>query len=595
MEMNGRITAMATAFLLLVGLSAVTWAEVIYVDDDAVGANDGSSWANAYLRLQSAIATAGSGDEIRVAQGVYRTDPYVRTGPATRGPRLVDPLTVRYTSFPLKSKVAIQGGFAGSQGEDPDARDVERYETVLSGDRSGNDTDSWGLGNPVYESLRADNSVYVVESVWAADSTAVLDGCVIESAVQGGLYNYNGSPHIANCTFRRNSNLTSSGGAVCCQGGSPTFSNCVFRDNSAMVEGGAIHATETRLTLSDCLFIHNWTLGPGGAIHCAGSRYNPLVLTGCTFTENASRQGGAIYYQQGTLTLANCRFEGNKAREQGGAINLIEQESASMTRCTFRGNSTLNWGGAIINEGVPLLLDACSFSGNRAVWGGAIYARGPSAFVAGSQAEGTVMTHCLVTGNYASRMGGALWGQHAEFAIGNCTFADNVAQKAATLAWPGTTTDSIVCRITMENCIVWDGDSPIAASFQHTRSSAGATVSGLELAITYSDMQGGLSGEGNIDADPCFAAPGRWVSASDPTVVASPGDNAAIWVDGDYHLKSQAGRWDPTSDTWVVDEVTSPCIDAGDPSSPVGEEPEPNGGRINMGAYGGTVEAGKSF
>ena len=50
------------------------------------------------------------------------------------------------------------------------------------------------------------------------------------------------------------------------------------------------------------------------------------------------------------------------------------------------------------------------------------------------------------------------------------------------------------------------------------------------------------------------------------------------------------GGWD-----WVQDEVTSPCIDAGDPASPVSEEPLPNGGRINMGVYGGTAEASKSY
>ncbi|MBN1806124.1 MAG: hypothetical protein JW837_12820 [Sedimentisphaerales bacterium] len=67
-----------------------------------------------------------------------------------------------------------------------------------------------------------------------------------------------------------------------------------------------------------------------------------------------------------------------------------------------------------------------------------------------------------------------------------------------------------------------------------------------------------------------------------------------LWVDGDYHLKSVYGRWDPNSESWVMDEVTSPCIDAGDPNSVVVDEPEPNGGRINMGVYGGTKEASKS-
>jgi len=64
---------------------------------------------------------------------------------------------------------------------------------------------------------------------------------------------------------------------------------------------------------------------------------------------------------------------------------------------------------------------------------------------------------------------------------------------------------------------------------------------------------------------------------------------------GDYHLKSQAGRWDPATKTWVKDDVTSPCIDAGDPSSPMGQESFPNGGLVNLGAYGGTAQASKSY
>jgi hypothetical protein len=95
---------------------------------------------------------------------------------------------------------------------------------------------------------------------------------------------------------------------------------------------------------------------------------------------------------------------------------------------------------------------------------------------------------------------------------------------------------------------------------------------------------------GWITGDPQFVAPGYW----DPN--GTPDDlSDDFWVDGDYHLKSQAGRWNPQSGSWVVDDVTSPCIDAGDPDSPIGLEPFPNGGRINMGAYGGTAQASKSY
>jgi hypothetical protein len=83
--------------------------------------------------------------------------------------------------------------------------------------------------------------------------------------------------------------------------------------------------------------------------------------------------------------------------------------------------------------------------------------------------------------------------------------------------------------------------------------------------------------------------------ANDSTQDGDPRDLADQWIDGDYHLKSQAGRWDPNTGSWVQDDVTSLCIDAGDPNSPIGEEPFPNGGRINMGAYGGTAEASRSY
>ena len=70
---------------------------------------------------------------------------------------------------------------------------------------------------------------------------------------------------------------------------------------------------------------------------------------------------------------------------------------------------------------------------------------------------------------------------------------------------------------------------------------------------------------------------------------------------GDYHLRSAAGRFDPSQDlkpdnpaAWVVDAVTSPAIDAGDPTLAVAQESDSNGGRVNVGAYGGTIEASRS-
>jgi hypothetical protein len=112
--------------------------------------------------------------------------------------------------------------------------------------------------------------------------------------------------------------------------------------------------------------------------------------------------------------------------------------------------------------------------------------------------------------------------------------------------------------------------------------------------LRYCDVRGGWSGPGDFDREPLFARRGNWVSASAANVVLGPERAEAVWAMGDYHLQSRAGRWDPQAQGWVQDAVSSPCIDAGDPNLDASAERMPNGGRINMGAFGGTPEASLS-
>jgi parallel beta-helix repeat protein len=209
--------------------------------------------------------------------------------------------------------------------------------------------------------------------------------------------------------------------------------------------------------------------------------------------------------------------------------------------CVLAGFAVTGANTGIYCSGASPTINNCSIAGN----GGA-----GIELDNGSNPE---ITNCRITANAGAgiqmwaRTGGRIIVYNYP-AITNCTIAGNL-QGGISGGIP-----------TITNSIIW------ANSPQQIAGTRGP------VSVTYSDIQGGFPGEGNIDADPLFTDP----------------DN------GDYHLKSQAGRWDPNSQTWVLDEVTSPCIDAGDMSTPIGFEPFPNGGVVNMGAYGGTAEASKS-
>jgi len=189
----------------------------------------------------------------------------------------------------------------------------------------------------------------------------------------------------------------------------------------------------------------------------------------------------------------------------------------------------------------------------------------------------TIM-NCLIAGNRATGLNAAtVYCTDSNAVLVNCTIADNDSRPL------GASVCLIGSDVVVANSILWGNTAGQILKDHISKPS-----------ISYCDVAGGWPGAGNIDSDPLFVRRGYWANARDPYVVVEPEDPDAVWIDGDYHIQSQAGRWHPQTRTWVRDLATSPCIDAGDPGSPVGEEPLPNGDIVNIGAYGGTAEAGKS-
>jgi predicted outer membrane repeat protein len=188
-----------------------------------------------------------------------------------------------------------------------------------------------------------------------------------------------------------------------------------------------------------------------------------------------------------------------------------------------------------------------------------------------------VLTNCIITNNFANGAGGgADYFDCDNITLKNCTFAKNSANSGGALScW-----DS---NMAVNSSIFWANQAALGSQVAlKTHSSS--------VVVNYSDVQSGKAavyvypggilnwGSGNIDADPYFA----WFDSNgDPN----------MW---DFHLQSAYGRWDPNERRWTKDDVTSLCIDAGDPNSDWSDEPWPNGKRINMGAYGGTIHASMS-
>ncbi len=314
---NAYLKKFAVMGLLLSIGCAAALGDIIYVDDDAIGLNNGSSWAHAYTYLQDALELAEAGDQIWVALGIYRP-----AGPDGN----------REETFTLKSGVAIYGGFAGGE-TSLDQRDWKINECILSGDLNGDDGPDFSNGD--------ENSYHVVTGSYTENS-AILDGFTVERG--------------SACDGRRDE---LKGAGILIIEGSPTIVNCRVAGNRAADSGGGLYIENGHPQLENCVFVGN--IGSyGGAIYAI---WGDLLLVNCSFLENEATLGGGIHNESTISELVNCIFSGNKARYDGGAVHNCES-FVSLINCTISTNSAGQAGGGIHNDEGSLTVSNCILWGN---------------------------------------------------------------------------------------------------------------------------------------------------------------------------------------------------------------------------------------
>ncbi|MCP3875930.1 MAG: hypothetical protein GY699_22605 [Desulfobacteraceae bacterium] len=340
---------------------------IIYVDQDATGADNGASWSSAFNDLQDALDMATDGYQIWVAEGIYK--------PSKR----IIALDARTATYQLKNNVTLYGGFNPSNGDDDfSERDVSFNQTILSGDLgvSGSTTDNsyHVFYHPAM--LAALNTTAILDGFYIQDGNA-NDGGIIDINLRGGgMYNNASSPTIRNCFFRNNH--ASLGSGMYNENASTVINNNTFSDNQA-TQGGGIYNINSTLSITNCRFGSdsfegNWASG-GGVYNAQGS---DITITDCLFQDNSGQNGAGLYCDNAVTIVTRSDFLFNKCETnvsgagRGGGIYMFNSQ-VTLDDLSISNNTAYNFGGGMYCvKGLPVIHDV-SITDNMSQNGGGLY------------------------------------------------------------------------------------------------------------------------------------------------------------------------------------------------------------------------------
>jgi len=380
--------------------------QIWHVNHAAVGYNNGTSWEDAFINLQSAISVALYGDQIWVATGTY-----LPTGG-----------TNREISFNIPQGVELYGGFAGNEATLVQ-RNFTLNPTILSGDI--------GLVGD-----RTDNSYHVV-TIFRGDEHTVLDGFTITLGY--GAEAFTGFPHEY-------------GGGVLVVAdawwplATPMIANCRFENNRAGTGGGLACVGDYYAicspTIRDCLFSRNKGGYYGGGFYKSGRNQSEraFCLYNCKFEDNRALIGGGAFLQDATDTvrIVKCAFTRDTAIEAGGIrlLSGFEDVRYEIDSCVFMSNFVMSSSSAAIGHlcdypSVPIerqeiLVKKCDFMFNRSGDGAAV----SSTVLGNVRLHRIEVSESLFSHNVTQNGGAGIYLNagslvNSEISVDRCFFFDN--------------------------------------------------------------------------------------------------------------------------------------------------------------------------
>ena len=468
-------------FLTLpLGAMAATW----YVKTTGVDSADcsgGTSWDTAFATIQRAINCAQEGDEIWVAEGTYTVSQEIT----------------------LNKAISLYGGFAGNEST-RDERDWRTHKTIVDGNNS----------------VRC----FYVNADGRIDGFDIRNG--YDGWYGGGIYNYNSSPTIANCNIYQNYAGVEGAGIYnfAISSSSPTIINCnIYKNNSNGNGGGIFNNDHTAPIIKNCNIYENYAKYYGGGIV---NHYSEPTIENCNIYKNeASWYAGGIlnhsYDDKPPVSpiIKNCNIYENSATEYNGGGIESYYANPTIENCNIYKNKAPNGGGIASRFSSGQKIINCKIYGNEAEYGGGIYNFNSSSTIkncdiyenTSSKRGGGISNHsdtatnitiinCNIYRNSAAWSGGGIHNASTSPSIINCTIYDNEVSPGSTTYLGGGGIYNYNSSPSITNSIIWLNRFQEALSQIENSDSSSPSV-------TYSDIQGGYAGEGNIDADPMFKDP----------------------------------------------------------------------------------------